>query len=132
MNRLKQLRAGRYTQAEMAKLLGVGRSTYTKYESGDIRLTASVLDRLAEIFGVSVDVILGRDSDVPAGPKADFDPDDEELWAYREALRRDPERRILFSLAKNASIDEVRRAVAVIDALKRADRAGEPEDGGDA
>lgn len=113
MNRLKALREGRYTQAELAKLLGVGRTTYTKYESGDIRMSADVLSRLSKIFDVSIDHILGED---------DAGPDDQELWEYREALRRDPERRMLFSLAKDATIDEVRQAVAVIDALKRANR----------
>ena len=113
MNRLKALREGRYTQAEMAKLLGVGRTTYTKYESGDIRLSAEMLKRLSKIFNVSIDAIVGED---------DGDPDDRELWEYREALRRDPERRMLFSLAKDATIEEVRQAVAVIDALKRANR----------
>lgn len=110
MNRLKELRAGRYTQAEMADLLGVGRTTYTKYESGDIRLSAEVLEKLARIFDVSVDYILGRDA---------ASDEEEALWEYREALRRDPERRLLFLLAKNATIEEVRQAVAVIDALKR-------------
>jgi len=113
MNRLRELRAGRYTQAEMAELLGVGRTTYTKYERGDIRLSAEVLEKLAQVFDVSVDYILGRDED---------DLDDDELWALREALRRDPERRMLFSLAKDASIEEVRQAVAVIDALRKAGR----------
>ena len=89
MNRLKELRAGKYTQAEMAKLLGVGRTTYTKYESGDIRLSADMLSKLAKIFDVSIDAIVGDDGD----------EDDRELWEYREALRRDPERRMLFSLA---------------------------------
>ena len=112
MNRLKELRAGRYTQAEMAKLLGVGRTTYTKYESGDIRLSADMLSKLAKIFDVSIDAIVGDDAD----------PDEQELWAYREAMRRDPERRMLFSLAKDATLDEVRQAVAVIDALKKANR----------
>ena len=120
MNRLRELRAGRYTQAEMAELLGVGRTTYTKYERGDIRLSAEVLEKLAQVFDVSVDYILGRE-----------DPEDAEaeLWDLRDALRRDPERRILFSLAKNATIEEVRQAVAVIDALRRA--ASGPEDGRD-
>lgn len=121
MNRLRELRAGRYTQAEMAELLGVGRTTYTKYERGDIRLSAEVLEKLAQVFDVSVDYILGRE-----------DPEDAEaeLWDLRDALRRDPERRILFSLAKNATIEEVRQAVAVIDALKRAGRgdAGDSDD----
>ena len=112
MNRLKELRAGKYTQAEMAKLLGVGRTTYTKYESGDIRLSADLLSKLAKMFDVSIDAIVGDDGD----------EDDRELWEYREALRRDPERRMLFSLAKDASIEEVRQAVAVIDALRKAGR----------
>ena len=113
MNRLKELRAGKYTQAEMAKLLGVGRTTYTKYESGDIRLSADMLSKLAKIFDVSIDTIVGNDEE---------DADERELWEYREALRRDPERRMLFSLAKDASIEEVRQAVAVIDALRKAGR----------
>ena len=120
MNRLRELRAGRYTQAEMAGLLGVGRTTYTKYERGDIRMSAEVLEKLARIFDVSVDCILGRDE----GPE----DDEAALWELREALRRDPERRMLFSLARSASIEEVRQAVAVIDALKR---AGTPQGGGD-
>ncbi|MBR7187336.1 MAG: helix-turn-helix domain-containing protein [Clostridia bacterium] len=118
MNRLRELRAGRYTQAEMAELLGVGRTTYTKYERGDIRLSAEVLEKLAQVFDVSVDYILGRDEA----------EDDAELWDLREALRRDPERRILFSLARSATLEEVRQAVAVIDALKRS--GGGAEDAG--
>ena len=115
MNRLRELRAGRYTQAEMAELLGVGRTTYTKYERGDIRLSAEVLEKLAQVFDVSVDYILGRD---------DASDDEADLWDLRDALRRDPERRILFSLAKDATIEEVRQAVAVISALKRANAPG--------
>lgn len=116
MNRLKELRAGRYTQAEMAKLLGVGRTTYTKYENGDIRLSAELLGKISRLFGVSIDYIVDNS-----------EAEDAELWSYREALRRDPERRMLFSLARDASIDEVRQAVAVIDALKRGKRDHEDD-----
>jgi transcriptional regulator with XRE-family HTH domain len=68
MNRLKQLRKGKYTQDEMADALNVGRSTYTKYESGAIQMGADVLVRLSEIFKVSIDYILGR-SDLPSPPE---------------------------------------------------------------
>jgi len=72
MNRLKQLRKGKYTQDEMADALKVGRSTYTKYESGAIQMSADVLVRLSEIFKVSIDYILGL-SDLPS-PSSEMQP----------------------------------------------------------
>ena len=61
MNRLKQLREGRdYTQGYMAQLLNISRSTYTKYESGSIQMGQDVLVRLADLFEVSIDYLLGR------------------------------------------------------------------------
>jgi len=73
MNRLKELRKGRYTQNEMAALLDVGRTTYTKYESGDIVLNADVLIRLSQIFSVSIDFIVGNDSVAAAPPVSEAD-----------------------------------------------------------
>jgi hypothetical protein len=42
-----------------------------------------------------------------------------DIWELREQVRRDPERHYLFSLAKDADIEDVRQAVAIIDALKK-------------
>lgn len=64
---MKELRKGKYTQADMAQLLGVGRTTYTKYESGDIQLSADVLNRLSDIFDVSINYILGDDNPINTG-----------------------------------------------------------------
>ena len=40
------------------------------------------------------------------------------IWAKREALRRDPKRRILFDLAEHGSEKDIDAAVALLDALK--------------
>lgn len=61
MNRLKYLReeSGK-TQSDVAKFLGITAPAYTMIENEQRRLTAKMLEQLAEYFGVSTDYILGR------------------------------------------------------------------------
>ncbi len=49
-----------YRQREVAAVLRVSQNTYSQYENGVIELTAENLIRLAELYGVSVDYLLGR------------------------------------------------------------------------
>ena len=59
---LKQLREARgITQTELAKQLGVVRSTICFYESEQHSPTPEMLIKLADFFGVTVDYLLGRD-----------------------------------------------------------------------
>ena len=58
--RLRELREKHhFSQQKVADYLGISRTAYNKYESGAIRPTRK-LDKLAALFGVSVDYILGR------------------------------------------------------------------------
>ena len=60
-NRLKSLRKEKHTtQEEMATLLGVTTNHYQKIEYGQINISISVLDTLADYFGVTADYLLGR------------------------------------------------------------------------
>lgn len=64
--RLRELREQRrFSQQKVADYLGISRTAYNKYESGVIRPTRK-LDKLAALFGVSVDYILGRAEEIPA------------------------------------------------------------------
>ena len=56
-------RACGLTQQAVADRLQIHRTTYTKYETGRATPDQQGLVRLAEIFGVSVDCLLGRCSD---------------------------------------------------------------------
>ena len=57
--KIKQLRKeNRYTQAELANLLGVTKSTVASYENNSRQPSYDVLIKLAEVFHVSVDSIL--------------------------------------------------------------------------
>ena len=60
--RLKQLRTERgYSQEDVAKLIGVGRTTYLKYENGDNKPTRK-LKELSALFGVTTDYLLGNNT----------------------------------------------------------------------
>ena len=60
MNRIKELRKQKgITQEELGRILDVGKATISNYESEKRQLTADILQKLAEYFGVSTDEILG-------------------------------------------------------------------------
>ena len=119
MNNIKKLRkAKKLTQIELARLCNITQGTLSGYETGRYEPDMETLKLLADIFRVPIDEIVGYaptelESQAPEGVDA-------ELWALRESVRRDPERKILFDLARNADAEQVRQAVAIIDALKKA------------
>ena len=65
--RLRTLRKQcRLTQQQVADHLSLHRTTYTKYETGVVAPDREALVRLSELFGVSVDYLVGRDAEVMA------------------------------------------------------------------
>lgn len=60
-DRLKELREEKeMTQEELGKLLNVSRQTISGYEAGAIEPSISNLIKLADIFNISLDYLLGR------------------------------------------------------------------------
>lgn len=47
-------------QKDIAKILSVSQNTYSQYETGVISLTAEVLIKLSDYYGVSIDYLLDR------------------------------------------------------------------------
>lgn len=47
-------------QKDIAKILNVSQNTYSQYETGVISLTAEVLIKLSDYYGVSIDYLLDR------------------------------------------------------------------------
>ena len=65
MNRLRELRkAHRMTQTDVAKLVGIGQSGYSFWESGRSKIDNASLAKLADFYGVTVDYLLGGGPDV--------------------------------------------------------------------
>jgi transcriptional regulator with XRE-family HTH domain len=61
--RIAQLRkAHNLTQVQLAEQLQISQQTLAHYEVGRLRVPASMLPVLAQMFGVSVDALLGAES----------------------------------------------------------------------
>ncbi len=60
--RLKEVRKScGLTQKEVAEQVGVNQNTYSYWENEKTHIDSSSLKKIAEIFGVSVDYLLGND-----------------------------------------------------------------------
>lgn len=47
-------------QTELAELLGMSQTGYSKYETGENEVPVAILERLADIYHTSTDYLLGR------------------------------------------------------------------------
>jgi len=65
--RIRNMREDRdMTQEQMAKYLSVHQTTYSDYELGNLNIPISVLDKIALLFGTSIDYLVNRtDEKIP-------------------------------------------------------------------
>lgn len=106
---LRRIRFERHmTQEEFAALLGTTKQNISRYESGAVSPKITTAQTIADKLGVSLSELNGS-----AGENPEDDP-----WTLREEMRRDPNRRALMQLARNGTAQDVRQAMALIDALR--------------
>lgn len=64
---LKKLReAARYTQDEVAQTLGVTRSAYSNYESGERETPYDLLEKISDLFGCDMYVLFEENKNADA------------------------------------------------------------------
>ena len=62
---LKLLRtANAFTQEQVSSFLGINRSTYSNYESGDRDAPLAVLEKVADLFGCELSLLFEKDQNV--------------------------------------------------------------------
>ena len=107
--RIRELREEHgMTQSALAAKIGCAASTISMYEQGRREPTFEVLRAIAAVFSVPVESFIN--SPTPS--------EDEEIWSLREELRRRPEMRMLFSVSKKASREDIMKTVKIIEALR--------------
>lgn len=59
--RIRDLREDRdINQTELAKMLGMSQTGYSKYETGENDIPTEILIKLARYYGTSIDYLLGE------------------------------------------------------------------------
>lgn len=89
MDQIKEARkSARLTQSEVAQKLNITQGTYSQWENGKVRIDGASLQRLADLFGVSIDYLLGMTSDPKQKKPTEGDTPDEPFTdpVKREAL----------------------------------------------
>ena len=94
--------------------LGMSRSLMTELRKGRARsVTAETASRIADYLGVSTDYLLGKDTE-----GRDNDPLERELASYLDEMRSRPEKRMLFSVTRNATKEQIEAIVHMIEQLQ--------------
>ena len=104
-------------QTELGEYLGVTPNIITDWKSGRLKSYKKYLHGIADFLGVSVEYLRGE-TDQKKKPLVNAD---EELTEYLEELKNRNEMRMLFSVTKDCTKEEVEQAVRIIEALRKKD-----------
>lgn len=64
-NNLKLLReANKFTQDQVASFLGINRSTYSNYETGDREVPLDVLEKVSDLYGCELHLLFEEDNSI--------------------------------------------------------------------
>lgn len=112
MSALKELmRLRDIKQKEIAAEIGVTQPTVSDWVNGKKIPEGKNLQKLAKLLDVDPAVILGHSETKP-------EDEDEDIWAFRERVRRDPDYQLLFRAANKATPEHIRAATAVLKSLE--------------
>ena len=108
------------SQTDLANACKISKQTLYKYENNIItNIPSDKIEVIANYLSISPAYLMGWETDnKDTNNKL---TDDEELQEYLEELKNRSEMRMLFSLAKGGTKEDVEKAVKIIEALKEDD-----------
>ena len=105
-------------QKELSYAIQVSQPTISDWINGKKKPRGENITKLANYFQVSENVIKGLET-LYQPIDSIVDVEKQRQWEKREALRRDPKRKVLFDLAENGSDRDIDAAVTILDALRK-------------
>jgi len=117
---IKELRKeNNMTQEDLAEKLGITRGAIGLYERGERKVNYETVNRLADIFGVSSDYLLGRiDKKNPVRTISEAISDNPELYNFWKELSKREDLQLLFKQTRDLEPKEIKRIIRVIKAIE--------------
>ncbi len=112
-NLIKARKERGLTQAQLAARLGVSRSTVAMWESNKAQPDNDMLNKIADLFDVTVDYLLGRQT-IKDNRFEGMDVD-----GMLDFLANNKEGRVLMSIAKDATKEDLEQIVRIVEALRK-------------
>ena len=94
--------------------MGLSRTIGSKWKRTGATPNGETLNRIAEYFGVTTDYLLTGEETKTAA----IDVVDDDLREYLDELRSRPEKRLLFSVTKNATRSQIEAIVKMIEEMQ--------------
>lgn len=111
--RLKELRkAKKLKQIDIAEMLSCSQGVYSRYESGEREPPFDIMKKLAEIYGVTVDYLMG-------GALSEATTTTAQVPAQEKAPADDPLTEQIMAKARTMNEEELRQLLRIMDAVKK-------------
>jgi len=130
-SRLREIRESKgLSGTKVAELLGISPQYYYELEKGKKRLNDELLMKLAELYNVSTDYLLGRTDDPRPIDQITLEAQkkieealqgDEELLAFWQELKEREELQLLFKQTRPLSPISIRKIIKIIKAIEDAE-----------
>ena len=108
------------TLEEVGEMVGVGKSTVRKWETGDIaNMRRDKIAKLAEALQTTPAYLMGWEEEEEKDPAPEeLVNGDPELTELLTRARDDPNIRMLFSVTKDATAEDIEKTIKIIQMLK--------------
>ncbi|MDA3733613.1 helix-turn-helix transcriptional regulator [Niameybacter massiliensis] len=117
--RVKELRLYHgLSQSELSKILNIGNSTLSMYESNSRIPGDDVKQKIADYFNVSIDYLLGRDGEYIGTPPSGYQIENIELLQFAYRLGECKNLRTLFKRVKSLSDSDIEKIIKFIDIIE--------------
>ena len=115
---IEQMQTNNIKDAELERLLGLKPKIVYGWKNGRSKSYMDYIPQLADLFGVTTDYLLCR-TDQKNPPTEDKPIEEMEMQELLEHLAHREECRMLFSLAKGCTKEEILQTIKIIEALKK-------------